>query len=1164
MVGSGGQLMQLNVVSGALNTITSITSTNPAPSTADFHSLWVFRDNSVMTVGANGVAYYYTGTSWRDYSPSTQLPARYSNFTWRDVVFRDDITGWMVGDSASNTSGEIVKTIGSQQIQTPSSAFAWVAQSVIDGTTANNIVTNATQINYNIIAASSPYDLFVGGSYTSTNTSGYPYARLLNDRGGVFSRLIWYDRIGKITVSQTTKQHNYKRPAYTYTFYDELGRIIETGQKIENTDVTTFSTIFGDTVLGFYNPSVMNNTKYLTWVRDNTGPRTEVVHSYYDVQDILPLNVFAQQELRNRLASATYSDTLRTDSTKFNNANHYSYDVLGNIATLIKDDSIYGVNGQRYKTVNYQYDLVASKVNELDYQSGNIDQYHTKYTYDADNRTASSFTSKDSIMWDNDANYFYYAQGNLARIELGDQQVQGRDYAYTLQGWLKGVNSDQLDGVHDMGHDALQQSGNLNRYFARDAMGCTYKYFTGDYDAINKTYWNNVSNRFEADAVHSDVMNARHDLFSADPTAMITTITQPQLYQESNGAQAAITLPQGTAYNYDQLTRLIEMKAYQNLNTSTNTWGTGSTYANLYHNTLTYDANGNILTQVRYDSIGGLMSTLNYQYNTQSGITLQNRLYHVNNTATSASHLDIQDEGTFNSTQLTINQKNNYRYDAMGDLAKDSIGKLDTIIWNVRGKIWKIRKYNGDSLIFAYDANGSRISKEYKPSAGTPVTTYYLRDATENILAIYTQKTIGTAMSFAITERDVYGTGRIGTENSEIELIGSPPVSQIDTFSRYLGEKNYELDNHLGNVLATVSDRKIPRPNSAGDSIAYYEVDIVSANDYYPFGMLEPGRNFNSPSYKYGFNRKLKDDETYGNGDEYDYGERIYDPRLGRFMTVDPLAKTYAMLSTYQFASNTPISAIDLMGLEAQIASYGAGVELEPAGYSGPVLYSRGGFQAEATREKNDWNTATQTADVHTGEKLRSTLEDATEKEGSIGYLSIYTHGFAGRGIALNDGQPVKGDEENDYNHGLGQYFGRNFSEHTLSYITDDAKIKFAPGALVVFAGCYTAASGWSDHKLAYEGTNVYSIAKDFTQKTGIASIGAYGATSYGKEGRTAFADKSTLNKSEVGFHLYIVDQFGKMQDINLGKTLNKETIQKAKNIAIANEVVKTVSKLRF
>lgn len=68
--------------------------------------------------------------------------------------------------------------------------------------------------------------------------------------------------------------------------------------------------------------------------------------------------------------------------------------------------------------------------------------------------------------------------------------------------------------------------------------------------------------------------------------------------------------------------------------------------------------------------------------------------------------------------------------------------------------------------------------------------------------------------------------------------------------------------------------------------------------------------------YRYGFNGKEKDNEVKGTGNRQDYGARIYDDRLGRFLSVDPIAKDYPELTPYQFASNRPIDGIDLDGLE--------------------------------------------------------------------------------------------------------------------------------------------------------------------------------------------------------------------------------------------------------
>ncbi|MGN6399934.1 MAG: RHS repeat domain-containing protein [Flavisolibacter sp.] len=87
-------------------------------------------------------------------------------------------------------------------------------------------------------------------------------------------------------------------------------------------------------------------------------------------------------------------------------------------------------------------------------------------------------------------------------------------------------------------------------------------------------------------------------------------------------------------------------------------------------------------------------------------------------------------------------------------------------------------------------------------------------------------------------------------------------------------------------------------------------------DSYYPFGMEMPARTFSSPLYRYGFNGKEKDDEAKGSGEQYDYGFRIYDPRVGRFLSVDPLSGRFPYYSPYQFSGNTPVQAIDLDGME--------------------------------------------------------------------------------------------------------------------------------------------------------------------------------------------------------------------------------------------------------
>jgi len=68
--------------------------------------------------------------------------------------------------------------------------------------------------------------------------------------------------------------------------------------------------------------------------------------------------------------------------------------------------------------------------------------------------------------------------------------------------------------------------------------------------------------------------------------------------------------------------------------------------------------------------------------------------------------------------------------------------------------------------------------------------------------------------------------------------------------------------------------------------------------------------------YRFGFNGKENDNEVKGNGNQQDYGFRIYDTRLGRFLSVDPLSDDYPFYTPYQFSGNNPIRYIDLDGLE--------------------------------------------------------------------------------------------------------------------------------------------------------------------------------------------------------------------------------------------------------
>ncbi|HEY4800877.1 MAG TPA: hypothetical protein VII99_17500, partial [Bacteroidia bacterium] len=110
--------------------------------------------------------------------------------------------------------------------------------------------------------------------------------------------------------------------------------------------------------------------------------------------------------------------------------------------------------------------------------------------------------------------------------------------------------------------------------------------------------------------------------------------------------------------------------------------------------------------------------------------------------------------------------------------------------------------------------------------------------------------------------------------------------------------------------------RKIPH-SSNGTTVDYYLADVTSANDYYAFGMLMPGRSFNNNSYDFGFGGQMKVDEVTGSsGTHYTAEFWEYDPRTGRRWNTDPIIMPWE--SPYATFSNNPIYFSDPTGAQSE------------------------------------------------------------------------------------------------------------------------------------------------------------------------------------------------------------------------------------------------------
>jgi RHS repeat-associated protein len=171
-------------------------------------------------------------------------------------------------------------------------------------------------------------------------------------------------------------------------------------------------------------------------------------------------------------------------------------------------------------------------------------------------------------------------------------------------------------------------------------------------------------------------------------------------------------------------------------------------------------------------------------------------------------------------------------------------------------------------------------------------------------------------ITYAQTEKHIYGASRLGINNEKTPMF----QSQNKTYSMKLvthrtGERVYELSNHLGNVLSVISDKIIPHQN--GTTVDYFLADIRQSTDYSPFGVTLQGRNYIASGvdgFRYGYQGSEMDNEVKNGGNSYTTFFRQLDPRLGRWLSLDPKISSMPWQSPYCSMDNKPIWLNDPLG----------------------------------------------------------------------------------------------------------------------------------------------------------------------------------------------------------------------------------------------------------
>ncbi|WP_374173052.1 RHS repeat-associated core domain-containing protein [Flavobacterium tructae] len=333
--------------------------------------------------------------------------------------------------------------------------------------------------------------------------------------------------------------------------------------------------------------------------------------------------------------------------------------------------------------------------------------------------------------------------------------------------------------------------------------------------------------------------------------------------------------------NYDKATSGIAgVKALYNGNISETSWATNSDngiarsygykYDNLnrlkegifqkaavttnaYNEILSYDKNGNImgLSRIGSSESATAIDALVYTYANNS---TANQLVKV--TDSSLKNLGFTD-GT--------NTGDDYVYDLNGNMISDANKNITAITYNHLNLPTKITFATTGNIVYIYNATGQKLQKIVNETGKTAVTTDYL--------------------------------GGYQYDNNVLKFIPTAEGYAEPSGSSY--QYIYQYKDHLGNVCLSY-DKTLA---------------IKEESNYYPFGLKHNGYNPVKVGVenKYKYNGKELQDELSLN--LYDYGARNYDPTLGRWMNIDPLAEMGRRWSPYNYGLDNPLFFIDPDGM---------------------------------------------------------------------------------------------------------------------------------------------------------------------------------------------------------------------------------------------------------
>ena len=216
----------------------------------------------------------------------------------------------------------------------------------------------------------------------------------------------------------------------------------------------------------------------------------------------------------------------------------------------------------------------------------------------------------------------------------------------------------------------------------------------------------------------------------------------------------------------------------------------------------------------------------------------------------------------------------NFHYDADGRLVQDS-ARYQSMAWTMDSKIAQVTTTRpGNTRLAAhylYDAGGNRVARMLAQADGSnhlaaaDTVEYVVREGAGKELVRLERSSEPAAI---FEDATISGSAMVGS-------MHAGPETAVDIARRHVDSSRYYLTDHLGNVRLEVGDNKHTLIQLSQASLT---AKILSAKDYYPYGMSVPERTM-AGGGRFGYNGKELDKRLGGssNDGEYDYGFRAYD-----------------------------------------------------------------------------------------------------------------------------------------------------------------------------------------------------------------------------------------------------------------------------------------------